>query len=242
MSDPLKKDFFKGTYQNVPDWVSSSNATENVVRDKSGNIVSSKAHAEVKGKKFTGRVETDQDKYLKSFINKKDQANYERMKAGGYSGGAPGSVEYARAKADQVSGRKTWDGIYTAEEADKANAGNGGSATDTKSVEQKTEETKEKTKTTPNDDDSINDFLKNQGGSDASSEMGPPAPDKDKLGDLDEKLNKEVKTKTTGRLASIPMNTQPNLDKADTVASFPGGDITKKGRNDLKLVDTSLVA
>ena len=54
MSDPLKKDFFKGTYQNVPDWVSSSNATENVVRDKSGNIVSSKAHAEVKGKKFTG--------------------------------------------------------------------------------------------------------------------------------------------------------------------------------------------
>ena len=64
MSDPLKKDFFKGTYQNVPDWVSSSNATENVVRDKSGNIVSSKAHAEVKGKKFTGRVETDQDKYF----------------------------------------------------------------------------------------------------------------------------------------------------------------------------------
>jgi len=27
-------------------------------------------------------------------------------------------------------------------------------------------------------------FLKNQGGSDASSEMGPPAPDKDKLGDF----------------------------------------------------------
>jgi len=55
------------------------------------------------------------------------------------------------------------------------------------------------------------------------------------------KLNKEVKTKTTGRLASIPMNTQPNMDKADTVESFATDAQSRRG-NDLKLVDTSLVA
>jgi len=232
MADPLKKDFFKGTYQNVPDWVSSSNATENVVRDKSGNIVSSKAHAEVKGKKFTGRVETDQDKYLKSFINKKDQANYERMKAGGYSGGAPGSVEYARAKADQVSGRKTWDGVYTAnkaEEADKANAGNGGSATDTKSVEQKTEETKEKTEiTTPTGNPVDVDVDVNVD---------------DKLGDIDDKLKKPTETKTTGRtsLASLPIADKPDYEKANTVKGTGTSSSGRRG-NDLKLVNTSLVA
>ncbi len=235
MADPLKKDFFKGTYQNVPDWVSSSNATENVVRDKSGNITSSTAHAEIKGRKFTGRVETDQDKYLKKFINPKDQANYERMKAGGYTGGKPGSVEYARAKADQVSGRKTWDGVYTAnkaEEADKANAGNGGSAIDTKSAEQTTKETKEKTEiTTP--------------------EITPPAGDpvdidvnvNEKLGDIDDKLNKPTETKTTNRtsLASLPIADKPDYEKANTVKGAGTSSTGRRG-NDLKLVNTSLVA
>ena len=188
----LKTNYFQGTYENVPSWVNASNATENVIRDASGNIVSSTAHAETQGKKFTGRVETDREKYLKSFINDKDKANYEKMKAAGYTGGAPGTAEYAKAKSDQVLGKKSWDGSYTAPTADKASSGEAVVETEPAAdniVKSETDVSENKTTTTNTNDPFA--FL-NEG----DSEMGPPAPDDlpenpEKLGNIDEIISKE---------------------------------------------------
>jgi hypothetical protein len=62
---------------------------------------------------------------------------------------------------------------YGEEEAAKVRASNDKSIIDSQTYNNP--EMKDEPKTTPNNDDSINDFLKNQGSSDASSKMGPPS-------------------------------------------------------------------
>ena len=235
---PVGNKPLKGKYDNAPDWALKT-GTETIT---SGSVDSGVFSSELEASRHVEAGPVDFNMGTKKYSGKEDYVDvlgknkgknnyttqsFDQMVAAGHFS----DTDANRAKwNDKYYKPKTEDykGVYNQkaqDDADKAKSNDGSSAT----------------KTTPNDDDSINDFLKNQGGSDASSEMGPPAPDKDKLGDLDDKLNKEVKTKTTGRLSSIPMNTQPNMDKADTVESFATNAQSRRG-NDLKLVNTSLVA
>jgi hypothetical protein len=226
---------FAGQY-NAPDWALKK-GTETIT---SGSVDSGVFSSELEASRHVEAGPVDFNMGTKKYSGKQDYVDklgknkgkndyttqsFDQMVAAGHFS----DTDANRAKwNDKYYKPKTEDykGVYNQkaqEDADKAKANDGGSAV----------------KTTPNDDNAINDFVKNQGGSDADGEMGPPAPEK--LGDIDEKLNKEVKTKTTGRITQPKVSDQPNMDKADTVESFATDAQSRRG-NDLKLVNTSLVA
>lgn len=239
---PVGNKPLKGKYDNAPDWALKK-GTETIT---SGSVDSGVFSSQLEASRHVEAGPVDFNMGTKKYSGKEDYVDvlgknkgkndyttqsFDQMVAAGHFS----DTDANRAKwEDKYYKPKTEDykGVYnqTAQkEADDAKANDGGSATNTKSAEQETNESTDESKDpfaflTP---DGVND------------KMGPPAPEK--LGDIDEKLDKEVKTKTTGRITQPKVSDQPNMDKADTVESFATNAQSRRG-NDLKLVNTSLVA
>lgn len=237
---PVGNKPLKGKYKNAPDWALKT-GTETIT---SGSADSGVFSSELEASRHVEAGPVDFNMGTKKYSGKQDYVDklgknkgkndyttqsFDQMVAAGHFS----NTDANRAKwNDKYYKPKTEDykGVYNQkaqEDADKANAGDGGSATDTKSVEQKTEETKEKTEiTTPT-------------GNPVDVDVNVD----DKLGDIDDKLKKPTETKTTGRtsLASLPIADKPDYEKANTVKGAGTSSSARRG-NDLKLVNTSLVA